>query len=77
MIVNETENRNFNAVSAINVENGQATPIVYMAATYNQANGLSFSDSIQDVTLYKEHKAEADADREAFQTSVYTKIFGA
>lgn len=74
MIVNETETRNFSAVSAIGLQNNQATPVVYMNASYDSKNGLSFSENIREPELYKQHKDEADTDIATFKASVQAKV---
>lgn len=74
MIVNETESRNFSAVSAIDVANGQGTPIIYMNASYDRNNGLSFQKNIRDMTLYKENRDACDSDWETFQKNVEKSI---
>lgn len=74
MIVNEAEARNFSAVSAVDVANGQGTPVIYMNASYDKNNGLSFQKSIRDMKSYKANKEDCDSDWETFQKNVENMI---
>lgn len=74
MIVNETESRNFSAVSAVDVANGQGTPVIYMNASYDINNGLNFQKNIRDMEMYKTNRKECDSDWEAFQKNVEKAI---
>lgn len=74
MIVNKAETRNFSAVSAINISDGQATPILYMNASVNSNKEVNFSKNIRDFDLYKSNQEEADADWNEFQTYVISEI---
>lgn len=69
MIVNEIESRNFSAVSAVDVANGQGTPVVYMNANYDNS-GLNFQKSIRDMDAYKVNRDICDSDWESFQKKV-------
>ena len=74
MIVNKTETMSFSAVSAIEVSDGQATPVLYMNASKNANGEVNFSKNIRDIGLYKTNKEEADADWEEFQNYVVSDI---
>ena len=73
MLVNKTVTRNWNAVSAVNVDNGTGDPVMYMNASYN-GNGVNFGESITDMELYLQNKATVDADYAAFKESVWADI---
>lgn len=70
-IVNKTESRNFSATSAID-----DTPVMYMNANYNESGGLSFNESIQNMTLYKANMATVDADYEEWKAEVKAEVLG-
>ena len=70
MIVNESETRNFNAVSAVDVQNGQGKAVVYMNASYDKNSGLNFQKSIRDMDAYKTNRDTCDSDWETFQRNV-------
>jgi len=74
MIVNKAETKNFSAVSATNISDGQATPILYMSASVNANKEVNFSKNIRDFDLYKSNQEEADADWNEFQTYVISEI---
>jgi len=74
MIVNETETRNFSAVSAVDIQNGQGTPVIYMNASYDVNSGLNFQKSIRDMNAYKENRDTCDSDWETFQKNVEKAI---
>lgn len=70
MIVNENETRNFSAVSAVDIQNGQGTPVIYMNASYDVNSGLNFQKSIRDMETYRENRDTCDSDWETFQRNV-------
>lgn len=73
MLVNKKETRNFQAVSATNVQDGTGTPIAYFNANYS-GNDLAFNMNIVSFSLYKENKETVDADYETFKNEVIEKL---
>lgn len=72
-LVNQTETRNWSAISATNISGGTAEPIMYMNAAYN-GRELNFSKNIQNIELYKTNQEMVDADYDEFQNYVLTEM---
>ena len=70
MLVNENKTINMNAVSAVNVENGTGTPVLYMNASIKANGEWSANFTVTDSALYEANMAEADADFAAFKQKV-------
>lgn len=73
MLVNKTVTRNWNAVSAVNVDNGTGDPVMYMNASYNGAT-VNFGKNIQSMELYIANKQTVDADYAQFEAEVLADI---
>lgn len=73
MLVNQKETRQFTGVSAVDIRDGNGTPVMYMNASYD-GKQLTFSENIQDYELYKSHKEEVEADHEAFKSNVIKQV---
>lgn len=77
MIIQQGENRNFQAVSAFEPVEGQYTPIMVMNASYQAANKqLNFSESIQNYDLYSQHTEMVEEDLKSFRAYVLSAIGG-
>lgn len=72
-LVNQSESRNFSAVSAVNISEGTGTPVMFMNASYN-GKDVNFSKNIQNLALYRENQETVDADYEQFQNYVLADI---
>lgn len=75
MLVNQNSSRNWNAVSAVNVdiETKQGTPVMYMNASYN-GREVTFGQNIQNMDLYQANKVTVDKDFEDFKAGVLEDI---
>lgn len=74
-LVNQTETRNWSAVSAVNVVGNQGDVVMYMNASYN-GRDLNFSKNIQNSELYKAHKKDVDKDYSDFEEMVENEVYG-
>ena len=75
MIANERKTMTFSASSNVLVGEVESN-VASFSATLNEYNKLYFSENINDVDLYKTHKAEVDADYEAWQRKVIDEAIG-
>lgn len=73
MLVNQNETRNWTAISAIADGEGNASPVMYMNASYN-GKDLNIQKSIQNQDLYKTHRQEVNADYNTFEETVMSEI---
>ena len=68
-MLKKTKSINVNGSSVVTTENGEVV-IMTMNATISENGTVSYSKYIQDKTLYTDHKAEAAADYEEFESFV-------
>lgn len=74
MLVNQNEIRNFQGISAVEL-NGQTVAVVNLGAQYEDTRGaLNYTQAIQNMNLYKANKEAVDADIETFRKSVEEAI---
>ena len=73
MLVNKQKTRNWNAVSAVNVQNDTGDPVMYMNASYNNVT-VNFGKNIQNMELYIANKQTVDADYAQFEAEVLADI---
>ena len=73
MLVNKQKTRNWNAVSAVNVQNETGDPVMYMNASYNGVT-VNFGKNIQNMELYTANKQTVDADYAQFEAEVLAEI---
>lgn len=74
MLANFTKTQNFTGVSAVDVEEGKGTQVLYMNAAVSADGAVSFSEQIRNIDLYKAHKKEVDADLAAFKKAVFDSV---
>ncbi len=76
MLANVTKTQNFSGVSAVDVKDGNGTPVMYMNASVDANNNVSFSEQIRNIDLYKANRKEVDSDFEAFKKQVLDDVIG-
>ena len=74
MLVNNQRTQNFNAVSAVNVVEGSATPVAYFNGSINNNGEVITNMQIRDMKLFEENKETVLADRDAFDEEVYSYV---
>ena len=72
-LVNESKTSNWNAASAVNVQDGAGDLVMYFNASYNGQN-VNFGQSITNLELYLANKKAVDEDYETFKTGVLEDI---
>lgn len=70
MLSNFTSTQNFNAVSVVDVKEGQGTPVMYMNGAIDATGNVSFSEQIRNIDLFKKNRAEVEKDQEEFKKRV-------
>lgn len=74
MIANQNEQRNFQAVSAVDVD-GKIVAVVNLSANYNSSNRvLQYAQAIQNMDLYKANAQTVNEDIETFKGTVESAI---
>ena len=74
MIANRQQIRSFAATSTVTVQE-QVLPVMQMSATYDDnRDSLNFNVSVNDFSLYEDHKAEVDADYDEFKEEVISEL---
>ena len=75
MVIQKTESRNFNAVSAVMVD-GKETPVMNMYANYATDSALSFNSTVRDIDLYFANQATVDQDFDDWKEEVVNMVKG-
>lgn len=72
-LVNQNQTRNWNAISAVNVQDDRGEVVMYMNASYN-GREVNFGQNFQNMELYLANKATVDADYDTFKAGVLEDI---
>lgn len=75
MVIQKTETRNFNAVSAVMVD-GKETPVMNMYASYATGDTLNFNSTVRNMDLYFENQAVVDQDFDDWKEEVVNEVKG-
>jgi hypothetical protein len=70
MLVNFTQTKNFNGVSAVDVVEGKGEPVMYMNGAIDASGNVSFSEQIRNIDLFKKHREEVEKDQAEFKKRV-------